>query len=112
MKNLVIPANNGPVPLVQKFDDLPGAGLFRVTVKFYAPKADGTPNTFNPGGVGASPELDASKPESQAITITIEELVPPLDERTKYTQKRLLGFGGAGSCWTSILRIRRSAICV
>jgi len=93
-----LPINHGQIdtaPITQIFTDLPGSGTFRITANFFAPMPDGSPNTFNPVGVGQSPVLDATKPAAQAVSITIKELVPALDETTRYQQTRQLAFKDA-----------------
>jgi len=98
-----LPVNQGKLdtaPLTQTFPDLPGAGTFKITANFYAANPDGSPNTFNPVGVGESPVMDATKLEAQEITITIKELVPPLDETTRYSQMRMLDFKD-GHTWNA-----------
>lgn len=87
-------------PLVNTFQNLPGAGQFTITATFYGKNEDGTINRKNPVGLGTSPQLDAARPEAQQVPITIQELLIPLTADTQYHQKRLLAFQDGQHVWS------------
>jgi hypothetical protein len=86
---------NGQVqtePLSVTIPNLPVSGVFSITIEFYDSDEKGNAITANPVGVGTSPEFDASSPEAQTPTITIAENIPPLTDKTTYTQSRKLWY--------------------